>query len=98
MRSTSSGDGRPALVEIGAQVVALARAHRVEFAERRVHRLERPRRELGRDRPVGSVVPLADRQRLRQPQQVARRQRPGDQPALARLVERRLQRRDRTPR
>ena len=52
----------------------------------------RPRGQLGLRRLVGVGLPLANRQRLRQPQQVAGGQRAGHQPLGARLIDRRLER------
>jgi len=81
------------LIEIGAQVVALGGPHPVEIRERRVGRFAGARRDVGHCGSVGLGRLLANRQGLRQPQQISRRQHAGHQATRARLAERRLERR-----
>jgi hypothetical protein len=91
-RIRSVGDDRAALIEIPAQMIALARPHRVKIRQRVGDRGGCAGGKLLLDRLIGVALPLADGQRLRQPQKIAGSQGPGDQAAVSRLVDRRGQR------
>ncbi len=85
------GQHRLAPVEVRAQVRPFAHAHRLQLidraVERRVDGIGQRRADAGR---LGH--PFADAQRLRQAQQIARRQLALDDAVRARLVHRRRQR------
>ncbi len=85
-------DAIPPHVEIGPHVIAFARAHRIEIDQCLIDR----RAGLGRNHccvDSSSIrLTLADRDGLRQAQQVPGRQLAGDQPPRARLLERSLKR------
>ena len=73
-------------------MMAFAAAHRVEIRQRSIDRLVRQRHDgILRGRVVGRLA-IANRDRLRQPQQIARRQRARHQAARPRALERRLER------
>ena len=86
------GDEGAALIEILAQVIAFARSHGVEIGQGVGDRQRGADGQFLVGGLVGRALALADGQRLRQPQQIARGQRAGDQTALARLIDRRRQR------
>ena len=77
------GDERSPLVQVRAQMAAFAHPHRIEAGESRVDGGARLHRHLQHQRGVGVARPVAYRQRLGQPQQVAWAQRSGHEPARA---------------
>jgi len=73
---------------VDAQMFPLATPHRIEIGERFFDRRFDAGGELRLGLRVDVAGPLAYGDRLREPQQIARGQRPGHQPLLPRLIER----------
>ena len=86
------GHGRAVDIQVAAQVIAFARPHRVEIDERLRDDRTRALDEVALEAFVGIGLPLTNRQRLGQAQEIARRQRPGHQSACSSLIERGEQR------